>query len=246
MTKKLCISLVSHGHGAMVQDLVEQLLKFELVSEIILMINIPEDFPVILDKRLKLIRNPEPKGFGRNHNDAFAMTDSEYFCVLNPDIVFVDDPFPVLLSRFNEKSVGLVAPIVLSSTGSIEDSMRRFLTPWSMIKRVIGKESGAYVFEQEGIDFYPDWVAGMFMLFSAQAYKKVGGFDEQYFMYCEDADICTRLWKCGYKVIGCLSAKVIHNAQRASHRSFRHLSWHIRSMVRYFMSHSFSLPRKSE
>ena len=246
MTNKLCISLVSHGHGVMVQELVAQLLKFDLISQIILTINIPEEFPVVSDARLKIIRNSAPKGFGRNHNDAFAMSDCEYFCVLNPDIVFVDNPFPTLLSEFNEQSVGLVAPIVLSNNGSIEDSMRRFLTPWSMFKRVMNKDSGAYVFQQGDSNLWPDWVAGMFMLFSSEAYSRVGGFDEKYFMYCEDADICTRLWKSGYKIIGCLSARVIHNAQRASHRSFKHLSWHIRSMARYFLSHSFSLPSKAE
>lgn len=244
MTAKLSISLVSHGHGLMVQKLVVHLLKLDIIDELIVTLNIPEEFPVILDKRLKLIRNSKPKGFGKNHNDAFAMTDCEYFCVLNPDIVLLNNPFPALLSRFNAKSIGLVAPIILSNNGSIEDSMRRFLTPWSMFMRVVDKKSGVYVFKPGEVELSPDWVAGMFMLFSSEAYTRVGGFDNKYFMYCEDADICTRLWKIGYSVVGFRSASVIHNAQRASHKSLRHLSWHIYSVVRYFVTHALSLPRK--
>ncbi len=246
MTKKICVSLVSHGHGLMVQELVAKLLKLDLISELIVTLNIPEDFPNVADERFKLVRNKVSKGFGRNHNDAFAMCDSDYFCVLNPDITLIDNPFPGLLCSFNEKSVGLVAPIVLSSNGAVEDSMRKFLTPWSLAKRLIAHDSDVYNLQQNGGDFQPDWVAGMFMLFKSEAYANVGGFDSRYHMYCEDADICTRLWKSGRSIVGRTSVGVIHNAQRASHKNFKHLCWHIHSLVRYFFCHSLSLPRKFE
>lgn len=244
MTNKLCISIVSHGHGIMVQKLIAQLLKFDLISEIILTLNIPEDFPVILDRRFKIIKNFEPSGFGQNHNNAFLTTRCDYFCVLNPDIVFINNPFPVLISSLNEESVGLVAPVVLINSGSIQDNTRRFLTPWRLIKRVAGVDTNSYLFEQNESNFMPDWVAGMFMLFKSEVFAKLGGFDVRYFMYCEDADICTRLWKSNYLVVACLSTSVEHSAQRASYKSLKHFSWHACSMLRYFLSHSFSLPRK--
>lgn len=238
----VAVSVVSHGHGEMVWDLVKQLLYFSEVTEIVLTINIPEEVPDFQDSRVKLVFNSKPKGFGENHNSAFKRTDSTSFCVLNPDIVFERNPFPVLLQSLKDSSVvGLVAPLVVGPNGAPEDSMRRFLTPWSMVTRVLGIDSGLYPQQQASCN--PDWVAGMFMLFQSDSYAKVCGFDERYFMYCEDADICTRLWKTGYKVVGCLSASVIHNAQRASHRSFKHLCWHVRSMVRYFLSYSLSLPK---
>jgi N-acetylglucosaminyl-diphospho-decaprenol L-rhamnosyltransferase len=240
----LVVSIVSHGHGRMVWDLVGQVLIFPEVSKIILTINVPEDVPVFQDERVDVVFNPRPKGFGDNHNAAFRRGDSECFCVLNPDIVFEANPFPALLNVLNDLVVGLVAPLVLSASGRPEDSMRRFITPASMVKRVLGSDSGAYPVQARGADFFPDWVAGMFMLFRSDAYARTGGFDEHYFMYCEDADICTRIWRFGYKVVGCLSASVIHNAQRASHRSWKHLSWHIRSLLRYMFSNAISLPNK--
>lgn len=237
-------SVVSHGHGGMVWSLVDQLVACAEVSQVIVTLNILESVPGTLDCKVFLVQNVSPKGFGANHNAAFALAKDEFYCVINPDIELTQNPFGALVGILADRRVGLAAPLVVGATGVPEDSMRRFLTPWSLVRRVLGFNSGAYSLRKNGSDIAPDWVAGMFMLFRSEAYAKVGGFDERYFMYCEDADICTRLWKAGYKVVGCLSAGVIHNAQRASHRSFKHLSWHLRSMTRYFLSHSFSLPNK--
>lgn len=242
---EVTVSLVSHGHGGMVWRLVDQLVACTEVTQVIVTLNIPEAIPVRLHHKVILIENDTPKGFGANHNATFALAKGEFYCVINPDIELAQNPFGFLVGSLSDLHVGLVAPLVVGTAGVPEDSMRCFLTPWSMVKRVLGLNSGAYSVRQGGCDFAPDWVAGMFMLFKSEAYAKVGGFDERYFMYCEDADICTRLWKAGYKVVGRLSASVIHNAQRASHRNFRHLSWHVRSMARYFWGHSFSLPNKS-
>lgn len=240
----LAVSLVSHGHGAMVWSLVDQLVACAEVSQIIVTLNIPEATPEVLDPKVLLLQNPEPKGFGANHNAAFSRASEKFFCVINPDIELNQNLFFALLSILRDSRIGAVAPLVLGPHGMPEDSMRQFLTPWSMAKRLIGADLGAYPVGLGNPDFYPDWVAGMLMLFRSEAYAKVGGFDKRYFMYCEDADICARLWKIGYKVVGCLSVSVTHNAQRASHRSFKHLVWHLCSMARYFLSHSFSSSRK--
>lgn len=241
----ICVSIVSHGHGSMVSRLIEQILACPQVTQLIVTLNIPEDFSFVSDSRLLVIFNDSPKGFGANHNAAFDVCNEPFFCVLNPDIELTENPFGAILDTLSDHRVGMAAPVVIGPGGLPEDSMRRFITPISLAKRVLGLDSGAYTYGYGADDSTPDWVAGMFMLFRSEAYAKVGGFDERYFMYCEDADICTRIWKAGYKVVGCLSAKVIHNAQRASHRSFRHLYWHVCSMTRYFLGHSFSLPKKS-
>lgn len=238
------VSLVSHGHGGMVWRLVDQLVVCPEVTQVIVTLNIPEASTAILNDKVMLLKNDLPKGFGANHNAAFALAKGEFYCVINPDIELTQNPFSALAGILADQRVGLVAPLVVGSSGKAEDSMRCFLSPWSMVWRVLKLDSGAYSLQRGDSDFTPDWVAGMFMLFRSETYAKVGGFDERYFMYCEDADICTRIWKAGYKVVGCLSTNVIHNAQRASHRSFRHLSWHLRSMARYFLSHSFLLPKK--
>ena len=73
----------------------------------------------------------------------------------------------------------------------------------------------------------------MFILFRSEAYMQVKGFDERYFMYYEDADIGRRLARKGWKTMLEPNTTVIHDAQRASHRSIRHLQWHLKSMFRF-------------
>jgi hypothetical protein len=90
--------------------------------------------------------------------------------------------------------------------------------------------------------FYPEWVAGMFMMFRNSAYKKLNGFDEHFFLYYEDVDICVRAWKVGLKVLACPSVSVVHDARRESRRNIRYLWWHLTSMIRYFVKHWGRLP----
>ena len=243
-SKKLSVSIVSHGHGSIVSDLVKQLLTFNEVSEIIVTLNIPE--PPLFDFKGQalVIQNIHPKGFGENHNSAFKLSVGDFFCVLNPDIVLDKNPFPSLIAILADNSIGIVAPMVLGSDGRIQDNMRQFLTPISLAKRLLGLDAGTYSLSRESSSINPDWVAGMFMLFNSQIFEKVQGFDERYYMYCEDVDICTRVWRLQYSIVGCLSTAVIHKVQRASHKRFRHLSWHISSIIRYFFYNSLDLPNK--
>lgn len=228
----IAVSIVSHGHGPMLKGLVEQLLGFEEVEQILVTINVPEDLDLNGSEKLELIRNEAPKGFGANHNAAFIRCRSEYFCVLNPDIEFTQNPFPDLLRSLRSDTTRIVAPAVLSPQGKVEDSVRRFPSVWRLLKRFVGL-TDAYKFSLNTAEFTPDWVAGMFMLFPAEFYKKLDGFDESYYMYCEDVDICQRSWVTGRGVLVNPKVSVIHNARRASHKNLRHLGWHLHSLVQF-------------
>lgn len=240
----ITVSVVSHGHGTMVSRLVGQLLALPEVCRVVLTLNIAESLVLPQDSRLRVLENPAPQGFGANHNQAFLQCDTPFFCVLNPDIELVGNPFPVLCEPLRAGRAGLCAPLVLGPDGAVEDSVRPFMTPWRMVLRKLGVVGGGTIPVIDGPPVYPDWVAGMFMLFDAEAYRQVHGFDTAYFMYCEDTDICTRLWQDGMRVMVCPAVQVIHHAQRASRRSLRHLRWHVASMLRYFARYWGRLPRK--
>lgn len=239
----ISVSIVSHGHGSMIPALVDQLLAFPQVKKIILTLNTPESIHVPSDSRLVCISNKEPKGFGENHNAAFEYCTTPYFCVLNPDISFLENPFPALLEDFSNPSVGLVAPIIKSLDGKIEDSVRHFITPFSLMRRYLSNDDGSYPVVEGGRSFYPEWVAGMFMLFKASTYKEIGGFDEGYYLYVEDVDICTRVWLSGNKVLANPMIAVIHDAQRASRANWRFMRWHISGLFRYFVKYLGRLPK---
>jgi GT2 family glycosyltransferase len=238
----IAISLVSHGHGPMLPALILRLLDFPEVTQVIVTINIPELLSLPSDSRVQFIHNQTPLGFGANHNQAFARATSSFFCVLNPDISFIANPFPQLLGSFSDDDIGLVAPLVKNADGGIEDSVRHFPTPFKILARRLLGLKDAYVYSEGDANFTAEWVGGMCMLFRSSAYAQIIGFDERYFMYVEDVDVCTRLWKAGLKVMVCPSAVVIHEARRASRRSWTHLRWHMASLLRYFSLYLGRLP----
>lgn len=240
----IAVSIVSHGHGAMVSRLINQLLKFPEVEQILVTFNVPEVLELPNDARIRVLRNEQAKGFAANHNVAFGLCTKPFFCPLNPDIELSENPYPALLAAMRDGRVGMVAPRVDSVVGQHEDSWRRFPTVRSLLIKALGRGDGRYALPADESPFSPEWVAGMFMLFRSAAFQKLNGFDEGFFLYYEDVDICVRLSKAGFVLLACPAVRVVHDAQRDSHRNWRHLRWHLASMFRYFRKHWGRLPRK--
>jgi len=234
------VSVVSHGQAAFVGNLLRGLAtRIETPIEIILTINIPDKPALDADPTKFPVRvrvNEKPKGFGANHNAAFRESRGKYFCVLNPDILFDNDPFPALIACLETPRVGVAAPLILSPSGAVEDSARRFPTPWTILSKIIRRAVPDYAIGKDPM--HPEWVAGMFMLFPRTIYEEIGGFDERYFLYYEDVDLCARLADSGRRVAFCPAARAVHAAQRESRHNLRYLRWHLSSMLRFFLRQS--------
>lgn len=239
----ISISIVSHRQLSLVKILLDDIEKYcgSLPIEVLLTINTLDEHVGSLDEYtfpIKIIQNKRLMGFGENHNKAFRSAIGEYFCVLNPDIRLKMEPFNELVHCLKDERIGVVAPLVLNGDGEIEDSARQFPSPVMIFGKVIGfKLQKPYLLNDSRI--HPDWVAGMFMLFRVDAFREINGFDEKYFLYYEDVDICARLTNENKRVVLCTDSEVIHLAQRASHRNLKYLSWHIASMVRFFLSMTY-------
>jgi len=229
----ITVSIVSHGHGDMTSRLLKRLLTFPEVSKVVLVCNIPESIPNTKNSRILRINNPLPKGFGANHNMAFSYCASEYFCVLNPDIELPQNPFPFLINAMQSQPSAMAAPLILAPNGMADDSVRYFPTLGTLIMKLLGGSNDRYKITPGQPPFEPDWIAGMFMLFQSNAYTKLHGFDENYFLYYEDVDICRRAHQLDLKIICCPEVAVVHHAQRASRKSLHHMRWHLASMYRY-------------
>jgi len=238
----ITVSVVSHGHGGMVQNLLEDLRSCPEVSRIIVTRNIPEPTVFAAVDGVEIIENVYPKGFAANHNAAFTRCETEYYCVLNPDIRLPENPFPRLLDALRTRRAALAAPLIVAPDGNIEDSIRHFPTISRLTTKALGFADGRYEVAAGDPPLFPDWVAGMFLLFRAEDFAAIKGFDDRFFLYYEDVDICARLWRSGRRIVACPATRAIHDAQRASRRNLRHMRWHLRSMARYFAKHLGRLP----
>lgn len=233
----LTLSIVSHGQAALIAPLLGDLHRLALADiELIITVNIPEDEEPFHCRRLpiRVIRNASPKGFGDNHNAAYAQSTGDYFVVVNPDIRLSTLNVEKLLAPMNDPTVGAVAPVVLNGSGGVEDSVRRFPTISNLARRVLLKQRApGYEWRDEPIDV--DWTAGMFVVFRRACFAAIGGFDaRRFFMYFEDVDICRRMHSGGWRVVLQPAVHVVHDAQRASRHSWKHLRWHLASAARYF------------
>lgn len=231
----MTLSIVSHGQGALIAKLLHDLSAFDLSEiEIVVTINTPESLAFLQPYRallMRVIENDVPLGFGANHNQAFQASSGRFFCIVNPDIRLSDDGFRTLPAHCDSQT-GACAPLVVDSAGKIQDSARRAPTLARLFARAVLRQRGPdYVVDHAAID--ADWLAGMFVVFRREAFTAVGGFDDRYFMYMEDADIGRRLRDKGWRSRLIPTVRVIHDAQRASHRDTRHLRWHIRGVIRY-------------
>lgn len=238
----LTLSIVSHQQIDLIKELLNDLESNSIRNiRVILTLNMFETLPFQTSSYsfpIQIIYNKIPKGFGANHNQAFENCNTPYFCVLNPDIRLQDNPFLQLIDELNKQSSALIAPKVSNPEGAVEDSVRKFPTPLSILKKIVQKNRSAD-YPTNHVIVNPDWVGGMFMLFRSEAFKQIGGFDQRYFLYYEDVDICRTLHQTGNSIIYTPNTSVIHAARRTSHKKLRYLILHLTSMLRFFIKWQF-------
>ncbi|WP_298214176.1 glycosyltransferase [Acidovorax sp.] len=237
--RSLVISVVSHGHGPLVQALLHDLARFSAITvqRVVLTQNLPEAEPQAPAMGwpfvFQIVKNFTPAGFGANHNRALSGAAESLVCVLNPDIrLGGSDPFAALAQAAAQVGVGCAYPVQLDEQGRLQDSERELPTPWTLWRRrMLGR-----------CETRVDWVNAACMVLPQPVWRAVGGFDETYFMYCEDVDLCLRIRLTGRALVRA-PAQVVHAGQRASHKRWSHLQWHVRSLLRLWRSPAYAQAR---
>lgn len=232
--KPVTVSIVSHGQLELVLPLLNQLNQFSSpsIDKVVLTANIPESdllAGLSWSFALERIGNAAPRGFGANHNAAFAHCETEWFLVLNPDMRFDGDVLIPLIAQARP-DVGLLTPRILEPGKRVPENHRALITPLEILTR----QRKSYV-----QPLTPAWIPGLFMLFRASAYAQINGFNERFFMYGEDFDICARLRLTGWNLQIGEDLQARHEAQRASHSSYKHLYWHLSSLLKVWASGTF-------
>lgn len=238
--RSVTVSVVSHEHGDVVLPLLEDMASWAAsdVAEVIITLNVPES--KLIKKvhaqqwpfKVVITSNTEPLGYGANHNQAFALCATPFFCIVNPDIRFSQNPFPALIDTLKVPGTGCAYPLQYAGQGMPRDLAREIPAPFSLLRRYFVSGDRERVQPR-------DWINGAFMLFHSAVFAQLGGFDQRFFMYCEDVDICLRLQQKGLRLALASRAQVEHQGAHASRRQLRHLLWHLASMVRLWSSKSY-------
>ncbi|TMO55194.1 glycosyltransferase family 2 protein [Pseudoalteromonas phenolica] len=244
------ISIVSHNHG-------------KLISSLNLLPKLTKDFKVVVknnfqdetlvrfckDNNISLIDEPELYniGFGENNNIVYdwckrnlSLQDEDYFLVLNPDVM-VDNDVICELENFMSKYNHQLCSINLFTDKEykvFDNSIRRFPNLFDFFSSFcLGINNTIIDKALCNSPIKVDWAAGSFLMFSAKHYDRLNGFDKNYFMYCEDLDICWRSAKFfNVKVVYCPMFKAIHFANHANRRMFsKHFIWHLKSVFRFLI-----------
>ncbi|MFA6254509.1 MAG: glycosyltransferase [Patescibacteria group bacterium] len=166
-------------------------------------------------------------GFAAGNNLGIKQAQGRYIMILNPDIAVVPGALEKMVD-FMERNInaGIIGPKLINPDGSVQYSCRRFpkfLTPIYR-RTILGKLSFARKSTSDYLmtDFdhrnnqEVDWLFGACLLIRKSVLAKTGLFDERFFMYFEDLDLCRRVWEAGFKIIYFAQVEMVHYHQRLS------------------------------
>jgi GT2 family glycosyltransferase len=232
-----------------VSEVIGSFLNTKLNVRLYVIDNSPEDGvrKLCVDRRVTYIFNRRNLGFGPGHNIAMRVSPEEahYHLVLNPDVYFGSEVLEKLFSFARSRpDIGLIMPKVLNPDGSIQHLCKLLPTPLDLIlRRFLPQilkpfaEDRMARFEFRHRDYnsvlsVPS-LSGCFMMISRTALSQVGVFDERYFMYLEDLDLCRRIHK-RFKTIYFPEVAIYHRYGKGSYRNVRLMMYHIISALQYF------------
>lgn len=185
-------------------------------------------------------------GYGSGHNIAICKaieSAADYHAVLNPDIYWSESVMESLFHFMEEnQDCGLVMPKIIYPTGETQYLCKLLPTPMDLIgRRFIPLKSYQqkhnYAYELHWTDYNTTMevpsLSGCFMFLRCSVLKEVGGFDERYFMYAEDLDLCRRIGEVS-RTIFFPHVSVVHEYEKGSYKNKKLLKYHMTSIIKYF------------
>ncbi|MES2932286.1 MAG: glycosyltransferase family 2 protein [Pseudomonadota bacterium] len=246
---RISCSVVSYKHTpAQIAQVLHSAANSAVDAVLYLVDNSPDDqlAAVAREYSATYIHLPHNPGFGAAHNlaiDAALDNGSVYHAVLNPDIVFASNVLPVLANFMAQNpAIGLTMPSILYPDGSQQHLCKLLPTPVDLILRRFMpawyRRSGRlarYELHASGYDQVMDVPAlsGCFMMLRSDLLRRIGGFDQGYFMYLEDVDLSRRIGQVA-RTVYFPKVAITHDYEKGSYKNLKLLYYHIRSAIRYF------------
>lgn len=218
-------------------------------NEILVVDNRSEDDSVIFLKRnypnVKLTINKIRKGYGANHNINLARAKGKYIVFMNADIIIVDDALKQLKDFMEcRPEVGISCPNVFNKDETLQYLNKRHPTLLDLFLRrfkffftekFVERRSCHYEMRDSSYETSVDvpFISGCFMFCRTRIVQMVNGFDERFFLYFEDADLCREVQNTN-RTVSCPEGKVIHGWHRSAHKELKWFLVFIKSAFLYF------------
>ncbi len=165
------------------------------------------------------------RGFGHANNRGYMATDAPYILFLNPDTQVLDGTFGDLVAEMVRRpEVGVIGVKQVAADGQLHPTVRRFPSVGRTFADALGerlskrfswegeRELDMSAYERET---HCDWVSGSFILARREALDSAGIFDERFFVYSEEVDLCLRIKRAGWRVVHLPSMTIVHHAGKA-------------------------------
>lgn len=252
LNEKIVISIVTHNsrHIFEVLDNLQREVGNDSKYEINIFDNGSEkDYLVQLERYGSLIilhKSEKNHGFGYGHNYILKRTAAKYGIIFNPDILLTKQVMDNMIERLmSDEQVAMVCPKVLNADGTTQylvrqkldvfDYMLRFI-PFKFIKKMFHKRLNFYECRDlpDSRTSYIKMGSGCLMVIETAVFKQIDGFDERFFMYFEDNDLCLRFGQEGYRILYTPFETVTHLYEKGAHKSKKLFIIFLQSMAKFF------------
>ena len=173
-------------------------------------------------RQIKIVQNEENIGFGKAINQAASLAKGQYYLILNPDTIIQEETISTLKEYLDSNpEVGMVGPKILNADGTLQLACKRsFPTLGVALPKLLGfsrifpksKWAGKYnlTYLDEDEISSVDAISGSCMFIRSFLFHELKGFDERFFMFGEDLDLCSRIWKNNYEIHYVPTTQIVH------------------------------------
>ncbi len=198
---------------------------------------------LIDDKGIKVVRLDDNYGFGKANNAGFKESTGEYIFLLNPDTICHDNSIKILLDKIKaDQTIGVIGPNIINADSKPTHAFRRandgiiteinfalFGLPYKMVY------GNNFEYNHTGKQMDVAYSCGAAMMMKRETFEKVDGFDENFFMYYEDQDLCNRIRKEGLRIVNEPSATIQHLEGTSISVNSRRENFIMQSRKKYFL-----------
>lgn len=206
-----------------------------------------EHFKIYAEKSIpeaRWIFNSINGGFGYGMNQGIKKAIGKYFVFSNPDVILIDG-FEKMIRFIDEyEYIGAIGPKIIDKNGVLQDSCRSYVSITHLLMRHFARlfAKKNIVYEKKfnySLIQTVDWLSGAFIMVKSDVIKKINGFDNGYFLYAEDMDLCTRIRVAGYEIVYFPEATIKFSGSRKARWRLKYALTFIKSHLKYWLKFGF-------